>query len=53
MALTRSNVQFSNHVQILVSEYDIFDYGGGEPAPHIRTVLRELKVRLPFHARSR
>ena len=34
----------SQHVQIIVSAVDLFDYSSGEPGPSYRTVLRSLKV---------
>ncbi|KDQ62666.1 hypothetical protein JAAARDRAFT_54572 [Jaapia argillacea MUCL 33604] len=34
--------------QIIISEYDIFDYSGGEPGPNVMTVLRAIEVADPY-----
>ena len=34
----------SNHINIIISERDMFDYSSGEPPNHVLTVLRALEV---------
>ena len=35
----------SKHINIIISERDLFDYSSGEPPDHVLTVLRALEVR--------
>jgi structural maintenance of chromosomes protein 6 len=39
---------FSSHIEIIIAEYDLFDYSVGEPAPELPTVLRQLEVSDPY-----
>ncbi|KAG0704264.1 P-loop containing nucleoside triphosphate hydrolase protein [Suillus ampliporus] len=38
----------NNHVNIIISERDMFDYSAGEPPSHIPTVLRVLEITDPY-----
>ncbi|OJA17188.1 hypothetical protein AZE42_00230 [Rhizopogon vesiculosus] len=38
----------NNHINIIISERDMFDYSSGEPPAHVPTVLRVLEITDPF-----
>ncbi|EIN12535.1 P-loop containing nucleoside triphosphate hydrolase protein [Punctularia strigosozonata HHB-11173 SS5] len=38
----------NTHIEIIIAEYDLFDYSAGEPAPGLPTVLRQLEVSDPY-----
>ncbi|KAL4080728.1 P-loop containing nucleoside triphosphate hydrolase protein [Scleroderma citrinum] len=38
----------NNHISIIISERDVFDYSAGEPPNHVLTVLRALEISDPY-----